>query len=261
MLIGVHQFLKSKFCSLQSCTVKSSETMLCYGPSFAWMGNETSSTTTVALAESTTSTIASMLSPQSFSNNHCLEFKFGFFMDDVEFVRNTSNYREVFLLCPDPIIYSFNNDGRRIQYRYDYLTIEGSNLLDVATINDYSITIGSFPCNITSISDKQIVCQPTNQTIEKLIRKKRLLLNINTKDSEQAIVRVSHTNRMVSNLTSFLFQHRLGNTWSANLYTGYIDIHIQHGKTIISFVLYHCKRLRISSNYIYYCYLHCFSTN
>ncbi|CAF1616037.1 unnamed protein product, partial [Adineta ricciae] len=176
---------------IESCTVKSSETMLCYSPSFAWMGNETSSTTPVALAESTTSTIASMLNPQSFSNNHCLEFKFGFFMDNVDLVRNISNYREVFLLCPDPIIHSFNNDGRRIQYRYDYLTIEGSNLLDVATINDYSITIGSFPCNITSISDKQIVCQPTNQTIEKLIRKKRLLLNINTKDSEQAIVRVT----------------------------------------------------------------------
>jgi hypothetical protein len=112
-------------------------------------------------------------------------------MDDVEYVRNTSTYHRRFILCPDPIIYPFNNDGKRIQYRYDYLTIEGTNLLDVATINDYSITIGSYPCNITSISDKQIVCQPTNRTIEKLSRKKRILLDIHTNDNDQAIVRVS----------------------------------------------------------------------
>ena len=112
-------------------------------------------------------------------------------MDDVEHVRNPLNYNQLFLLCPDPIIYPFNNDGKRVQYRYDYLTIEGMNLLDVATINDYSITIGSYPCNITSISDKQIVCQPTNRTIEKLSRKKRILLDLNMKDNDQAIVRVS----------------------------------------------------------------------
>ncbi|UJR28522.1 hypothetical protein I4U23_009760 [Adineta vaga] len=175
---------------LEPCTVKTSETLLCFGPSFGWLGNETNPTISSSV-DSTTSTIPSLLNPQSFSYNHCLEFKFGFFMDDVELVRNISTYREIFLLCPDPIIYPFNNDGKRIQYRYDYLTIEGSNLLDVATIHDYSITIGSFPCNITSISDKQIVCQPTNRTIEKLIRKKRMILNINTKDNEQAIVRVT----------------------------------------------------------------------
>ena len=111
-------------------------------------------------------------------------------MDNVERVRNTSTFHETFQFCPDPDIYPFNNDGKRIQYRYDYLTIEGSNLLDVATINDYSITIGSYPCNITSISDKQIVCQPTNGTIEKLVRKKRISLDLHRNDNEEAIVRV-----------------------------------------------------------------------
>jgi hypothetical protein len=170
--------------------------MFCFGPSFKWIENETMLTTTTLSSINSTTTISSstitpILNSHLLNKNHCLEFKFGFFMDDVDYVRNTSTYHETFLLCPDPIIYPFHNDGKRIQYRYDYLTIEGSNLLDVATINDYLITIGSYPCSITSISDQQIVCQPTNHTIEKLIRKKRVLLNMNTKDSEQAIVRVS----------------------------------------------------------------------
>ncbi|CAF1159331.1 unnamed protein product [Rotaria sordida] len=188
---------------IENCSVKTPESMLCYGPSLKWIENEImlksttlSSTTTTIASTTTTTTISSspithILHARSYDKNHCFEFKFGFFMDDVEYVRNTSTYYETFLLCPDPIIYPFSNDGKRMQYRYDYLTIEGLNLLDVATINDYFITIGSFPCNITSISDQQIVCQPTNRTIEKLIRKKRVLVDINTKYNEQAIVRVT----------------------------------------------------------------------
>ncbi len=168
----------------QNCSVQTPETMLCFGPSFTWIQNETFLPNTTPIP----STIAHMINSRSFEKNHCQDFKFGFIMDDVEYVRNTSTYHETFLLCPDPIIYPFNNDGKRIQYRYDYLTIEGINLLDVATIYDYLITIGSYPCNISSISDQQIVCQPTNRTIEKLSRKKR---DIHTNDNEQAIVRVS----------------------------------------------------------------------
>jgi hypothetical protein len=145
-------------------------------------------------------------------------------MDDVEYVRNISAYHEIFLLCPDPIIYPFNNDGKRIQYRYDYLTIEGLNLLDVATMNDYLITIGSYPCNITSISDKQIVCQPTNRTIEKLIRKKRSLLDVNSKENEQAIVRVSIKSIRFDYLKK---KNPLGITWSTSLYFGYINLYIE----------------------------------
>lgn len=171
--------------------------MLCAGPSFPSLPNEgvMSSGTDRSPTTNTTSTTASsathVLDARSNDNrNHCLELKFGFYMDDVERVRNTSNYHETFLLCPDPIIFPFDNDGKRIQYRYDYLTIEGSNLLDVATVHDYFITIGSYPCNITSISDKQIVCQPTNRTIERLSRRKRLLLDSNSRDQDQPIVRV-----------------------------------------------------------------------
>jgi hypothetical protein len=168
--------------------------MLCFGPSVQWIHNETilSNPPTIPFTTATISSpvLTHLINSRSFDKNPCLEYKFGFIMDDVEYVRNTSTYHETFLICPDPILYPFNNDGKRIQYRYDYLTIEGINLLDVATINDYFITIGSYPCNITSISDKQIVCQPTNHTIEKLIRKKRILLDINTKDNEQPIVRV-----------------------------------------------------------------------
>jgi hypothetical protein len=126
-------------------------------------------------------------------------------MDDVEHVRNISTYQKSFLLCPDPDIYPFDNDGKRIQYRYDYLTIEGSNLLDVATVHDYLITIGSYPCNITSISDKQIVCQPTNRTIERLIRKKRRLLDLRSNDYEQPIVRVSQINNVNESMSITLF--------------------------------------------------------
>lgn len=214
--------------------MKSPETMLCSGPSFTWLTNETSSP--LPSADATTPTITPLLSPQSFTKNHCLEFKFGFFMDDVELVRNVSAHRETFLLCPDPIIYPFQNDGKRIQYRYDYLTIEGSNLLDVATINDYSITIGSFPCNITSISEKQIVCQPTNRTIEKLIRKKRALLSMSAKDNDQAIVRVSVRRKTTLNLNV----HDLpGHPRPTHLHLGHADVHLEHGKALTRPLLHH----------------------
>ncbi|CAM4743164.1 unnamed protein product [Rotaria magnacalcarata] len=204
---------------IENCSVRTAETMLCYGPSFKWIENETknrssilSTATTMILSTTTISspssssaaTITHSLHSRSTDKNHCFELKFGFFMDDVEHVRNTSTYVETFFICPDPILHPFNDDGQRIQYRHDYLSIEGSNLLDVATINDYSITIGSYPCIITSISDQQIVCQPTNRTIEKLIRKKRILLDIHTKYNEQAIVRVT-LGRRVYTLGTLIF--------------------------------------------------------
>lgn len=167
--------------------------MLCYGPPFKWIDSDRK------LKSATLSmTTTHDLHLRSSDRDTCFEFKFGFFMDDVEHVRNISTYLETFVICPDPIIYPFNNEGRRIQYRYDYLTIEGSNLLDVATINDYLITIGSYPCIITSISDQQIVCQPTNRTMEKSIRKKRILLDIQKKYNEQAIVRVSISKKKIA---------------------------------------------------------------
>ena len=171
--------------------------MLCFSPSSPWTDNESIGNSAIlhsmtSTRLTSTSKLAHILNLRSFDRSPCVEFKFGFLMDDVKYVRNTSTFFETFSLCPDPVIYPFNNNGKRIQYRYDYLTIEGSNLLDVATKNDYLITIGSHPCHITSISDQQIVCQPTNYTIEKLIRKKRSLLNVNTMmDNQQAIVRVS----------------------------------------------------------------------
>lgn len=128
---------------------------------------------------------------RSGEKTRCVNVKFAFLMDNVEPVRNTSNFAEPFLVCLDPIINSFNNDGKRIQYRFDYLTIEGSNLLDVATIEDYSVTIGSYPCRITSISDKQIVCQPMNHSLEILSRRKRSLLDLNSIENDPTTVRVN----------------------------------------------------------------------
>lgn len=203
-----------------------SETLICYGPSYQWLQNRTSFSNLTTRTSTTTLPITYPINARSSERNHCLEFQFGFLMDDVEHVRNTSNYHQLFLLCPDPIIYPFNNDGKRVQYRYDYLTIEGMNLLDVATINDYSITIGSYPCNITSISDKQIVCQPTNRTIEKLSRKKRILLDLTMKDHDQAIVRVSISNK-TKRIHRRSSSHFLGYSRSSGLYLRNINLYIK----------------------------------
>ena len=153
--------------------------------------------------------------------HRCIEFKFGFIMDEVEQVRNTSNFHESFRLCPDPLIYPFDDNGKRVQYRYDYLTIEGEHLLEVATINDYSIMIGSYPCNITSISDKQIVCQPTNGTIEKLSRRKRNSQNLHSDEYDPSLVRVCilrttcvHCGQLIN--TCILF---LSRSWSVDEFT------------------------------------------
>lgn len=180
-------------------------------------------------------------------------------MDDVEHVRNTSTYHETFLLCPDPEIFPFDNDGKRIQYRYDYLTIEGSNLLDVATIDDYFITIGSYPCNITSIADKQIVCQPTNRTIEQLSRRKRFSLDLQMRDYDHAIVRVS-----LIEVRSEWFRasiHHKGRAGSPNLHIGNTDLYVEHGEALAGSLLYRGQCLWIPVDRVHYRCIRRVSTN
>ena len=214
------------------------------------IASRTGSSSTPATMVSSTTT--HLVNSRTNLKHSCLQFKFGFYMDDVEHVRNTSTYHETFLLCPDPEIYPFDNDGKRIQYRYDYLTIEGSNLLDVATMDDYFITIGSYPCNITSISDKQIVCQPTNRTIEQLSRRKRFSLDPQMRDYDQAIVRVSPTSAQREPLQPFIPD--LGHTGSSNLHIGNTDLYVEYGEALPGFVLYHRQCLRISLDCVHH---HC----
>ncbi|CAF4154537.1 unnamed protein product, partial [Didymodactylos carnosus] len=105
-----------------NCTVNNSEVMLCYSPAlnlsiFNLLSSSISSTT----IQTTTSSIVTRFNSERMQRDiQCIEFKFGFIMDDVEKVRNTSTFLETFLLCPDPEIYPFSNNGIRIQYQYEY---------------------------------------------------------------------------------------------------------------------------------------------
>lgn len=100
----------------------------------------------------------------------------GFLMDDIVSVLELDTYYphldSNILYVSDPIVYSLNNGhGKSIivgrvgenvlPFKSDILVIEGENLavLPLAD-NEMNVTIGTQRCNLTSISMRQIVCQP-----------------------------------------------------------------------------------------------------
>lgn len=100
----------------------------------------------------------------------------GFLMDDTISVLELDTYYphldSNILYVADPVIYSLNNGHGKsvpvgqsgnsiLPFKSDILVIEGENLsvLPLAD-NEMNVTIGTHRCNLTSISMRQIVCQP-----------------------------------------------------------------------------------------------------
>ncbi|KAF7286951.1 hypothetical protein GWI33_002800 [Rhynchophorus ferrugineus] len=91
-----------------------------------------------------------------------LLLKIGFVMDNVQSVRNLEkhfpNLRSSILYVEDPKFIKFPNQIKL--YKGDTLVIEGENLNVASDEADVVVTIGTKPCNVTSLAMTQLVCSP-----------------------------------------------------------------------------------------------------
>lgn len=94
-----------------------------------------------------------------------LTLKIGFLMDNVQSVRDLEkhfpNLRSQLLYVEDPKFFKFPNQIKL--YKGDTLVIEGENLNSASDEADVVVTIGTKPCNVTSLAMTQLVCSPPEQ--------------------------------------------------------------------------------------------------
>uniref|UniRef100_A0A915K3C8 Uncharacterized protein n=1 Tax=Romanomermis culicivorax TaxID=13658 RepID=A0A915K3C8_ROMCU len=82
----------------------------------------------------------------------------GFKMDDVTGINDLGSIFR-FTITPDPVVDHFKGD--KISRPSDPLVLEGRHLRIGSSPDDYAITIGDQPCNISYLADSQLICQPT----------------------------------------------------------------------------------------------------
>lgn len=94
-----------------------------------------------------------------------LLLRIGFIMDNVQTVRDLEkhfpNIRTQLLYVEDPKFIQFPNQVKL--YKGDTLVIEGENLNTASDETDVVVTIGTKPCNVTSLAMSQLVCSPPEQ--------------------------------------------------------------------------------------------------
>lgn len=88
--------------------------------------------------------------------------KVGFVMDNVETMHDLEKYfnppRTHMLFVEDPHVYQFLNKIK--SYTGDPLVIEGENLIRASDESDVMVSIGTQPCNVTSLTMQQLLCTP-----------------------------------------------------------------------------------------------------
>ncbi|XP_066586668.1 plexin-B [Prorops nasuta] len=91
-----------------------------------------------------------------------LSLKIAFIMDHVESVRDLEkhfqNLRNRLLYVEDPKLFPFPKNVKL--YKGDTLVIEGENLNYASDESDVNVTVGTMPCNVTSLALTQLVCTP-----------------------------------------------------------------------------------------------------
>ncbi|KAH9380916.1 hypothetical protein HPB48_008423 [Haemaphysalis longicornis] len=92
-----------------------------------------------------------------------VRLRIGFIMDDVRSVQELNKfYPDVasdLTYVSDPRFFPFDNDGVKL-YKGEPLVIEGESLRLATTESEVNVTIGTRPCNLTSLSMSQLVCTP-----------------------------------------------------------------------------------------------------
>ncbi|XP_075218769.1 plexin B isoform X1 [Lycorma delicatula] len=103
-----------------------------------------------------------LLSGHSKMQGTRLSLKIGFTMDLVEAVtdleKHFKNLRSQLLYFEDPVFFVFPEKIKL--YTGDSLVIEGDNLNIATDESDINVTIGTAPCNVTSLALLQLVCSP-----------------------------------------------------------------------------------------------------
>jgi len=86
--------------------------------------------------------------------------RIGFVMDNVESVRDLKKHVQSLQYVEDPIYSAFVGASLVKLYKGDTLVIEGENLNLASDETDVNVTIGTRPCNVTSLAATQLVCTP-----------------------------------------------------------------------------------------------------
>ncbi|VDI64036.1 plexin A [Mytilus galloprovincialis] len=88
----------------------------------------------------------------------------GFIMDNAVNVRNLTGINSQLLYFPDPLVYKFepekeDNDNVKL-FKSEIVIINGKNLMVAAQRRDIQVAIGNDNCNVTHLSEDQIICKP-----------------------------------------------------------------------------------------------------
>lgn len=86
--------------------------------------------------------------------------RIGFLMDNVESVRDLKKHFQQLQYVEDPSYSPFVGASLVKSYKGDTLVIEGENLNLASDETDVNVTIGTRPCNVTSLAATQLVCTP-----------------------------------------------------------------------------------------------------
>lgn len=132
------------------CEVRSDHLMVCPSPSISGSASKWQLAQADYMAEE--------------SPDHLLKLRIGFIMDGVESVRSLQDsfpsLHSDLTYVTDPKFFDFGEDERIKLYKGDPLVIEGENLRLASTEPEVNVTIGSKPCNLTSLASTQLVCLP-----------------------------------------------------------------------------------------------------
>ncbi|VDI05347.1 plexin A [Mytilus galloprovincialis] len=88
----------------------------------------------------------------------------GFIMDNAVNVQNLTGINSQLQYYPDPSVYKFgpdkeDNDNVKL-FKSEIVIINGKNLMVAAKREDVQVAIGNANCNVTNLSEDQIVCNP-----------------------------------------------------------------------------------------------------
>ncbi|CAF4870399.1 unnamed protein product [Pieris macdunnoughi] len=101
---------------------------------------------------------------KSQTNTPQIAMKIGFVMDNVQTMHDLEKYfnppRTHMVYVDDPHIYQFPNRIKSYKDHHDPLVIEGDSLIKASDESDVVVTIGTQPCNVTSLTMQQLLCTP-----------------------------------------------------------------------------------------------------
>lgn len=144
------------------CSVINDTLLVCPSPSVRDEAeNSAPSSSSSSLARSSASAVRDVSDVQMQQEQRELRLRVGFSMDadSTRAKELERHFPELIRYVADPKIFRFPNEGVK-PYTGESLVIDGENLRLAATEAEVNVTIGTRPCNLTSLSMTQLVCSP-----------------------------------------------------------------------------------------------------